>query len=164
MGKRAKLDLTPELRAAMAQLREWSLKSPLRQTEEHREHLRRIRDRLPSPDELRQLGDALGFRPEAETAEPAQQVPTPPTSQEAQRAPPPKRKSGGGRPPRLTPEQRTWLRQEYARDLKAKPELAGNKAADAHVRQLAKDKFGIEFGPDSTSPLTQIIRPVRKAA
>jgi hypothetical protein len=106
-----------------------------------------------SPEQIRQMGEALGL-PEAETA-PEPQEPPPQK---------PRKRSGGGRTPLFTQEQRERLRDRYRHDLEAKPELADNKSANKHVRKLAEDEFGIVVGDNSSSLLTQIIRPVRKAA
>ena len=107
----------------------------------------------PSPEQIRQMGEALGL-PEAERAPEPQE---PPLQK-------PRKRSGGGRTSLFTQEQRERLRDRYRHDLEAKPELADNKSANKHVRKLAKDEFGIVVGENSSLLLTQIIRPVRKAA
>jgi hypothetical protein len=158
MGKRrATFDLTPEHRTVMEEWwRQWRerLVNLPRQTEDEREGLRQIGEYLGiTPQQVREIGKRLGipWLPEPETEPP--QEPTPP-----------KRKQAGGRPSKFTPDQLEWLGERYGLDLKANPELWDNKVADVHVRQLAKDKFGIEVGPNTTLLLTRVIRPARRAA
>jgi hypothetical protein len=134
MGMKAKLDLTPEQRAVMARMQERLRKSAL-QTEEERERLRLVGERL----KLR--------KPDTEPPQP--QEPTP------QRG---KRRRGGGRKPLFDEQRKTWLQKKYSRDLKKDQRLAKHDAAVPHVKQLAKDKYGIAAGRNTL--LDQIIRPV----
>jgi hypothetical protein len=138
MGMKANYHPTPEQRAAMARMQERLRNSPL-QTEEERERLRLIGERL----QLR--------KPDTEPPQPPE--PTP------QRG---KRQRGGGRKPLFDEKRKTWLQKKYSRDLRRDQRLAKHDAAVPHVQKLAKDKYGIVAGRNTL--LDQIIRPVLRVA
>jgi hypothetical protein len=100
MGKKAKLDLTPEQRAVMEEWwREWRerLINLPRQTEDEREGLRQIGEYLGvTPQQVLEIGKRLGIPrlPDAETAPPEPTAP--------QQKP---RKQGGGNKPKLEKEE-----------------------------------------------------------
>ncbi|MEY9415117.1 hypothetical protein ABIF69_001559 [Bradyrhizobium japonicum] len=149
MGK-AKIDLTPDAATEKMAAQPLPLaRSPFRQEmAAQQESLRRIGEKLGMAsvaETLRRIGEKL---PKAEIAPPTPQEPTPHQ---------PKR----GRKPKFTRDQRQWLREQYSRDLKGNPQLALDKLAIPHVKQLAKTEFGIEA--EASTLLKQVIRPVRRS-
>ncbi|MET4198755.1 hypothetical protein [Bradyrhizobium sp. LA6.12] len=130
MGK-GYVDLTPEQRAAAGE-RARSLKSPHRQTDEERERLRLMSERLGiTPQRVREIGERLGLR----------KVVTEPPAPEPQAPMPRKtRKPGGGNKPKLTEEVERG-KQTYRRMLDENPKKWRNQEAAAN-ELIKKLKLG----------------------
>jgi hypothetical protein len=145
MGKKAKLDLTPERPAAMARMQARLRKSPL-QSEEERERLRLIGEYLGiTPQRVRELGKRLGIPrlPDDETAPP-------------QRKP---RKSGGGNKPKLDKDEVERGEETYRAMVDENPKKWRNQEAAAN-ELIARLKLGDRVSWQTVKRL--IVAPVQK--
>jgi hypothetical protein len=150
MGKKAKLDLTPELRAEMARMQERLRKSPL-QTEEQRERLRQIGEYLGvTPQGVREFGKRLGIPrlPEDETAPPE---PTAPQQKS--------RKPGGGNKQKLDKDEVERGEQTYRAMLDENPKKWRNQEAAAN-ELIKRLKLGDRVSWQTVK--RRIVAPVQK--
>jgi hypothetical protein len=140
MGRKAKRHLTPEQRAAMARMQERLRKSPS-QTEEERERLRLIGERL-GISRLRKTGTAL----------PEPQEPQAPMLRKS-------RKPGGGNKPKLTNEEIEQGQQTFC-DMLEEDRTWANSQEAAAEHLLEKLKLGDRVSWQTVK--RRIVAPVLK--